>query len=89
MRTLALPRPSCPRHDPPSSLHHKLLLCQASSSLALLAPTLYQRRLIDAKGFSAMQFLVLAPVVMGMIDVTVMGSAATNNPLEIYLGFLH
>lgn len=36
-----------------------------------------------------MQFLVAAPAVMGMIDAAVMGSAATNNPVEIYLRFLH
>lgn len=72
----------------PALLFHAYFALAAGSSLALLAPTLYSRRLIDAKGMSAMQFLTAAPLITSLVDAAVMGSAATNNPLEIYLGFL-
>lgn len=73
----------------PALLFHAYFALATSASLSLLAPTLYTRRLIDIKGLTAMQFLTLAPVVSSIIDASVMGAAATNNPLEIYLGFLH
>lgn len=73
----------------PALLFHAYFALVTSTSIALLAPTLYQRRLIDVKGLSAMQFLTAAPAVMSLIDAAVMGSAATNNPIQIYLGFLH
>lgn len=41
----------------PALLFHAYVALVTSNSIALLAPTLYQRRLIDAKGMSAMQFL--------------------------------
>lgn len=73
----------------PALLFHSYFALAVGSSLALLAPTLYSRRLIDARGMSLMQFITIAPVIMGMIDANIMGSAATNNPMELYLGFLH
>lgn len=73
----------------PALLFHAYFALVTSTSLALLAPTLYQRRLITVRQLSAMQFLTAAPAVMSLIDAAVMGSAATNNPIEIYLGFLH
>lgn len=73
----------------PVLLFHAYFALAAGSSLALLAPTLYSRRLITARGMSIMQGLTAAPMMMGMVDASVMGSAVTNNPLELYLGFLH
>ena len=68
---------------------HAYVAMATSTSITLLAPTLYVRRLIDAKTFGLMQLLSFAPFLMGVVDATVMGAAATNNPFEIYLGFLH
>ncbi|CAN0435182.1 unnamed protein product [Scytosiphon promiscuus] len=73
----------------PALLFHAYFALATSTSISLLAPTLYTRRLIDAKTFAAMQFISLAPMVTSAVDATVMGAAATNNPLEIYLEFLH
>ncbi|CAN0040467.1 unnamed protein product [Ectocarpus sp. 4 AP-2014] len=75
--------------DSPALLFHAYVALATSTSIAFLAPTLYQRRLIDAKMMSSMQFLTFAPAVMSLIDASVMGAAATNNPIDIYLGFLH
>lgn len=72
----------------PALLFHAYFALAAGSSLALLAPTLYARRLIDAKGLSAMQFITAAPLLSSLVDAAVMGPAATNNPFTIYLGFL-
>lgn len=74
--------------DTPALLFHGYFALATGSSLALLAPTLYARKLIDAKTMLAMQFLTAAPLVSSLVDATVMGSTATNNPLDIYLGFL-
>ena len=73
----------------PALLFHAYFSAFTSGSLALLAPTLYQRRLIDANGMAAFQLFTLTPFVTSMLDAAVMGSAATTNPIEIYLGFLH
>ena len=73
----------------PALLMHAYVAMATSTSITLLAPTLYVRRLIDAKTFGLMQLLSFAPFLMGVVDATVMGAAATNNPFEIYLGFLH
>lgn len=73
----------------PALLFHAYFALATSTSITLLAPTLYTRRLIDAKTFAAMQFISLAPFVTSAVDAAVMGSAATNNPFELYLGFLH
>lgn len=72
----------------PALLFHAYFAVATSGSITLLAATLYTRRLIDAKIFGAIQLLSVTPIVTSWIDVTAMGSAATANPLEIYLGFL-
>ncbi|CAN0372564.1 unnamed protein product, partial [Laminaria digitata] len=73
----------------PALLFHAYFSLATSTSITLLAPTLYTRRLISAKGLAAMQFVSLAPLITSAIDVAVMGSTTTGNPLELYLGFLH
>lgn len=73
----------------PALLFHAYFALGTSGSITLLAATLYTRRLIDAKAFGAIQLLSLTPLVTSWIDVTTMGSAATANPLKVYLGFLH
>lgn len=80
---LAEAYPGCP-----ALLFHAYFALGTSTSIALLAPTLYARGLVDAKKLSAMQFITAAPLLSALVDVAVMGSAATNNPLEIYLRFL-
>ncbi|CAM9483708.1 unnamed protein product [Laminaria digitata] len=72
----------------PTLLFHAYFALATSTSISLLAPTLYTRRLIDAKAFAAMQFISLAPLVTSAVDASVMGSLATSNPIKIYLGFL-
>lgn len=73
----------------PALMFHAYFAIVSSSSLAFFGPTLYQRRLISVEQLLGMQLLTAAPAVMALIDAAVMGSAATNNPIEIYLGFLH
>lgn len=73
----------------PALLFHAYFAVGTAGSIALLAATLYTRRLIDAKVFGAIQLLLVTPLVTSCIDVAAMGSATTGNPLEIYLGFLH
>lgn len=72
----------------PALLFHAYFALGTSGSITLLAATLYARRLINARVFGAVQFITLAPLVTSWVDVVAMGSAATANPLEIYLGFL-
>eukprot|EP00904_Undaria_pinnatifida_P001537 jgi/Undpi1/11384/HiC_scaffold_30.g13681.m1 len=73
----------------PALLFHAYFSLATSTSITLLAPTLYTRRLINAEALAAMQFIALAPFLTSAIDVAVMGSTTTGNPLELYLGFLH
>lgn len=73
----------------PALLFHAYFALATSTSITLLAPTLYMRRLIDANAFALMQFIAVAPMVTSVVDATVFGAAATNNPFEIYVGYLH
>lgn len=73
----------------PALLFHAYFALGTSTSITLLATTLYTRRLIDGNYLGAIQFLSLAPAVTIAADIAAMGSTTTGNPMDLYLRFLN